>query len=133
MTSREVLLQALNDFLTKDVQPQLSGASAYKTRIARNLINLLLREVSLGDSLAALDAIGAETFALEGDFSESLSVALRDGQVLEDEALITFLRRRTLLQMAIDNPRYSGFREACARWPDLVGKLGEELGEELGE
>ena len=61
MTSKEVLLQALNDFLKEDVQPQLSGASSYKSRIARNLINLLLREESLGGALVKLDETGART------------------------------------------------------------------------
>ena len=120
MTSKEVLLQALSDFLKEDVQPQLSGASSYKSRIARNLINLLLREESLGGALVKLDEDGADTFAIQGPFAQGLSVALRDEQIAESEELITFLRRRTLLQMAIDNPKYSGFREACERWPDLV-------------
>ena len=124
MTSKEVLLQALSDFLKEDVQPQLSGASSYKARIARNLINLLLREESLGEVLSKLDQEGAETFSIQGQFAQGLSVALRDEQIAESEELITFLRRRTLLQMAIDNPQYSGFREACERWPDLVEELG---------
>ena len=41
---------------------------------------------------------------------------LRDGTLAADDRLVDYLRRRTLLAISIDNPKYSGLQQARDRW-----------------
>lgn len=124
MTPAVVLLDALKAFLDQDVQSQLTAYSAYQNRIASNLLGVLAREADLGSHLQALD----ETFAREndielGDLPGNISRALRDGTVDDGEPFRIYLQRRSLLALAIDNPRYSGYRQARERWPNIAAEL----------
>lgn len=123
MTSREVLLQAVADFLKLEVQAELEGVHAYKNRIANNLLQQLLREEMLATAVAAVDSQLARQLGQSLPTNAELSRELRDGKLTLDHALLETLRHRTMLQMAIDNPRYSGYREALARWPELAGRI----------
>ena len=128
MTEAKVLLEALADFLKEDLQAELDGVNAYKNRIATNLLSQLLRESRLAPEKAEVETALANCLGdgLEKDLSVSsaqISQALRDGSLSVDDKLIEILRYRTMLQMAIDNPRYSGYREALERWPHLANQL----------
>lgn len=118
-TPSSVLLESLQAFLREELQPQLSGFSAYNTRVAANLLAILSREQELGPALAALDRDFAATRGLPlEDLPRQLALALRDGRLQPDPELLRYLRRRSLLAMAIDNPRYAGYRRARACWPE---------------
>jgi hypothetical protein len=114
------LLAALRAFLREDLQPQLSGVSAYGNRIACNLLGTLARELQHAPELNDLDRRYASVrgFAAE-DLPRQLALALRDAGDCGDEALRTYLRRRVLCQLAIDNPRYAGYLQARQRWLDV--------------
>jgi len=117
-TPRELVLQSLQDFLREDVQPQLSGFSAYGNRVAANLLGILLREESIGPQMAALDEAFARQHGLAADVElpARLARALRDGELRAEATVLDYLRQRALLQLAIDNPRYAGYQMARARW-----------------
>ncbi len=124
MTSAEVLLRALREFLGESVQAGLSGYAAYQARIASNLVAMLEREARHGDTLAqvdaeALGALGMDERAGQG----GLARAVRDKQPLHQETLREYLLVRTLLRLAIDNPRYSGLLQAQARWPSVAAEV----------
>ena len=127
MTSTEELLQVLATHLRDDVQPALAGALAYRNRVACNLLGTIERELRLQPLLAALDQEAAERFKLEGGAPlPQLARQLRDGGPEQESAAVAYLRRRTLAQLAVDNPRYSSFAEAGARWPESAAWLEQE-------
>ncbi|KGE04280.1 DUF6285 domain-containing protein [Pseudohaliea rubra] len=119
-TTATELLAAVGEFIEREAQPVLSGRAAFEARVARNALAMLRREQALAPALAALDAKAAVWVG--GDSAEPVPVtlarALRDGHLPADQRTLGYLRRRTLTRLAIDNPRYSGFVAAAARWPD---------------
>ncbi len=123
MTTRAELLEVLEQHLRDTVQAELSGMAAYQNRVAANVAAMLRREEQLGDDLAELDTGFARAHGLdESDTARALAVALRDGRSADSDLLRDYLRRRCLLQLAIDNPRYSGLGQARQRWTSLTGE-----------
>ena len=48
---------------------------------------------------------------------EALDIPDTPGRVLvADDELLNYLRKRSLLAIVIDNPKYSGLQQARARW-----------------
>jgi hypothetical protein len=130
MTSTEVLLRALAGFLHEEVQPELEGAAAYRVRIARNLLELLEREARFAAQLSERAEAAAAQFGLAPESLQAdLARALRNGSLdtVPDRALQDFLRERAMLQLMVDNPRYSGLRMARERWPLLAARLSEDI------
>lgn len=124
MTKATELLALLREFLADRVQPRLDSYPAFENRIASNLLALLEREVRLAPALNELDVELAQNHALGGgDVPRELALALRDGRLSTDPGLRRDLVRRALLHLAIDNPRYSGFKQALGKWPDLAEEL----------
>ncbi|MEQ8803036.1 DUF6285 domain-containing protein [Haliea sp.] len=121
------LLAAVQAFLRQQVLPQLQGFDAYTTRVAANSLSIVSRELRGRDAITALDAAAGARW-LGGDSSDNpardISLALRARSLAPDADLQAYLRTRTLRQMAIDNPRYSGFRLGCERWPALAAAAG---------
>lgn len=117
MTSAEQLLVAMRRFLKLQVQEDLQGAKAYQNRICVNLLGILERQARLGGDLDALDRQCLDLLQLTaGDAPVALARALRDTDVAAEGELMSYLRRRALLSLAIDNPRYSGYAQARTLW-----------------
>lgn len=122
MTPTPTLLEALAQFLRSDVQPRVTGATAWDTRIAVNLLGILAREAAFAGRVQALEAHAAQALGLDAqDPSRDLARGLRDGRITPSAEVLAYCRERTLLALAIDNPGYSGYREACARWQVTPG------------
>ncbi|NQX89229.1 MAG: hypothetical protein HRT77_11255 [Halioglobus sp.] len=118
-TSAHELLAAVRTFLREGVLPELDGFMAYHTRVAANALGIVQRELEQGAALAALDAQMAEMLGLDSAASPvtvHVAQGLRDGTVTADERLMHYLRQRSLLAISIDNPKYSGFKQARERW-----------------
>ncbi|MEO0437843.1 MAG: DUF6285 domain-containing protein [Pseudomonadota bacterium] len=131
MTPSTVILEALESFLrsglggARENLAGVDGLVAYQTKIAANLLSMLRREQELAPALASWDqklAVHAK-LATDTKVLEGIAVALRDGRLEADDALIGLLRQRTLTRLQIDNPRYSGCVQAEQRW----SRVGEEL------
>jgi len=115
------LLDAVRQFLRQEVLPELDGFKAYNTRVAANALGIVAREMAMGAGLAELDAQIAAILGLDaqaGAITQQIALGLRDGTLTVDVELLTYLRQRTLLAIAIDNPKYSGLTQARARWGD---------------
>ncbi|MBM68581.1 MAG: hypothetical protein CME43_03775 [Haliea sp.] len=133
-TDAKELLAAVQGFLRQSVLPQLEGFDAYTTRVAANSLAIVSREIAARDDILELDreagsrwlgpAAGASPDEENHPAARALSLALRDGRLQVSGAFIDYLRERTLRQMAIDNPRYSGFKQARQRWPELAAAAG---------
>ena len=112
------LLEAVRQFLRQEVLPELDGFKAYNTRVAANALGIVAREMQLGAGLAELDAQIAATLGLDaqaGAITQQISLALRDGTLVADARVLSYLKQRTLLSIAIDNPKYSGLQQARER------------------
>jgi hypothetical protein len=121
-TTSAELLAAVRNFLREQVLPELDGFKAYNTRVAANALGIVARELELGTAMAALDQQMAAELGLDAQsvsIPRHIALALRDGQMVADGKILTYLRKRTLLAIAIDNPKYSGLQQARARWGEL--------------
>ena len=96
-----------------------AGRTQFLARVASNSLDIIDRELALGprhraDELARLQKLCGREGEL-GELRWELVNGLRDGsRALDDEALIDHLRTTVVNQIAIDQPRYSGFRTATA-------------------
>ena len=113
------LLEATRNFLLESILPNQEDFLAYSTRVAANNLAIVSRELELRGRIEKLDEEIICTFSLPnkgGPLSTTLARALRDGIIQVDDDLIKYLRKRTMLSMEIDNPRYSGLVLAQDRW-----------------
>jgi Domain of unknown function (DUF6285) len=116
------LLEAVQQFLRQEVLPELDGFKAYNTRVAANALGIVARELQMGAGLAELDTQIATTLGLDaqaGAVTQQVALALRDGTLVVDDRVLAYLKQRTLLSIAIDNPKYSGLQQARALWSEL--------------
>ena len=117
MPRLEELLVSVRDFLRDDVMAETEGRANFLSRVASNSLDIVLRELAIGpvhqqQEYARLQAL----LDSEDDLMAlrwQLVKKLRDGSMsLDDEALKTHLRQTVVNQIAIDQPKYSGFKTA---------------------
>jgi hypothetical protein len=117
------LLDAVRQFLREQLLPELDGFKAYTTRVAANALGIVAREMQMGAGLAELDARIATALGLDaqaGAIPRQIALGLRDGTLVVDERVLSYLKQRTLLSIAIDNPKYSGLQQARVLWGELA-------------
>lgn len=137
------LLASVRDFLRGDVMDATHGRSNFLARVAANALDMALRELALGPAVLQAEAArlrelfaadagasaGASASASLADLRWRLVHALRRGDLpLDDPALQAHLRQTVVDQVAIDQPKYSGYRTALAAAdvkPGKTGKTGE--------
>jgi len=105
------LLEAVREFLERDVMPAVEGRVAFHARVAVNALGMLERESTLGP---ALDAAEHERLAAllghHGSLAElttELAVAIRSG-TLDDrrDDVVDVLRASVGAKLAVANPGY---------------------------
>ena len=99
--------------------PEATGFQRYNVRIAANALGIVARELELGVTLDVLDAQIAGQLGLDQQvdtISCQIARGLRDGSLQPSAILMDYLRQRTLLSLAIDNPKHSGLQQARTRW-----------------
>jgi aminoglycoside phosphotransferase (APT) family kinase protein len=119
MPRADELLASVRDFLRADVMSATSGRTAFLSRVAANSLDIVLRELSLGTPQREQEQARLRTlFNSTADLSElrwRLVNELRDGSLsLQTPGLAEHLRATVVNQIAIDQPRYPGFRIATA-------------------
>jgi aminoglycoside phosphotransferase (APT) family kinase protein len=117
MPGADELLTSVRDFLRQDVMAESTGRLNFLSRVASNSVDIVIRELALGPAHRAGELSRLREFFGSGDNLEDLrwrmARELRDGNLaLEDERLKAHLRTTVVNQIAIDQPRYSGFRKA---------------------
>jgi hypothetical protein len=118
-TTAEELLSAVRQFLREQVLPELQGFKAYNTRVAANALGIVARELELGMDVVELDEKIAMQLGLEEQavsVSRQIALALRDGRLVVDSRVLTYLQKRTQLAITINNPKYSGLQQAREVW-----------------
>jgi len=111
------LLVSVRDFLHREVMAGTEGRTQFLARVAGNSLELLRRERALGDAhrqaeRARLEAL-LDTRGTLGELRWQLCRGLREERLpLELPGLAEHLRQTVVNQVAIDQPGYSGFKQA---------------------
>ena len=110
------LLVSVRDFLHNDVMAATEGRNNFLARVAGNSLDIVLRDLELGVEGRALEHRRLEGLLGEGDLNAlrwQLVHGLRDGSLkLDMPGLADHLRQTVVNQVAIDQPKYSGFKTA---------------------
>ena len=114
----EELLASVRDFLRGDVMAETRGRTNFLARVAGNSLDIVRRDLLLGDEHRANEKARLQAlFDAQAGLDElrwRLVAGLRDGSIpLDLPGLAEHLRATVVNQVAIDQPRYSGFRTAC--------------------
>ncbi|CAG4906835.1 DUF6285 domain-containing protein [Paraburkholderia saeva] len=114
------LLEAVSAFLRDEALPALSGAMAYKTRVAAGALDIVRRELAHApsaqrDELQALHSlIGGEGGDLEA-LNRRLCERIADGSMdLSTPGVAPFLWQTTLAKLTIDQPDYDTYRNVIS-------------------
>jgi aminoglycoside phosphotransferase (APT) family kinase protein len=117
MPRTQELLESVRNFLRDEVTKETSGRTHFLARVAANSLDIVVREREQGPiqehaERTRLGALLGETSTLE-TMRWKLVERLRDGSLLlSDPALIRHLRETVVGRVAIDQPKYSGFKLA---------------------
>jgi len=113
------LLVSVRNFLHQDVMNATEGRTNFMARVGGNSLDIVLRELALGPELRRreterLRAVLGESTTDLAALRWSLVHQLRDGSMpLDREGLVGYLREAVVNQVAIDQPKYSGFVAAA--------------------
>ncbi len=119
MPRTDELVTSVRDFLRDDVMAVTQGRSNFLARVAGNSLDIVLRELALGaPQRAAEQARLRSLLGADGTLSAlrwKLTRALRDRSLaLDAPGLEAHLRATVVNRIAIDQPKYSGFKTALA-------------------
>src|SRR6266481_3386172 len=111
----EELTKAVADFLRNDIAPEISGHNAFKLRVAVNVLDLVTRQLKLGQGSDAAEAARlTRLLGMEGSLVElnrALSDKIAKGEVdLQTPGLAEHLWQTTLAKLAVDQPYYAAYK-----------------------
>lgn len=97
------LLEAVREFLTREVEPQLDGRTRYLLKVTANVLAIVERELELGGEQAARHAERLRRLGYQSD--AELALAIRSGQ-LDDrlEPLAAELKDLVADKLAVARP-----------------------------
>lgn len=114
------LLTAVRDFLETRAMPELKGHTAFHARVAANALGIVARQLELygqaseGETKRLVALLGHDG-TLE-ELNRELCARIRAGEfTLETPGLAAHLEATTRDKVAIDQPNYSGLKQALAR------------------
>jgi Domain of unknown function (DUF6285) len=113
------LVTSVRDYLRDDVMKATRGRTQFLARVAGNSLDVVLRQLAVGDKLRARQTERLRVLLDEtGDLERlcwSLVNRLRDDRIaLDHPGLAEYLRETVVNQVAIDQPTYSGLKTALA-------------------
>ena len=115
--TRDELLEAVVEFLEKRVMPKLDKHTAFHTRVAANVLNIVRRESEQGprldaEELARLKDLLGKNGALE-DLNTELCTRIRKGDLdHRNPGLMEHLFLTTMGKVSVDQPIYSAYQRA---------------------
>jgi hypothetical protein len=116
------LIDAVSEFIARDLAPTLTGRLAFHARVAVNVLAIVRRELLQGPDadrgdagrLAALLGHGGDP----ADLTEELCRRIASGDIAPgDPALIEHLWASTIDTLAVDQPGYATYRRIIAADP----------------
>ena len=114
------LVTAVRDFLETKAMPELKGHTAFHARVAANALSIVARQLELyghasEEETKRLAALLGHDGTLE-DLNRELCTRIRIGEfTLQTPGLAAHLEATTRDKVAIDQPNYSGLKQALER------------------
>lgn len=101
----EQLIESVREWLETDVFPNVEGRLQFHTRVAMNVLSMVERELSLGETQEAQHRLGLATFDCETD--EELSRKIREGELNNRyDEVEAFVFRSVEEKLRVANPKY---------------------------
>ncbi|MDQ1395256.1 MAG: hypothetical protein QOG64_515, partial [Acidimicrobiaceae bacterium] len=99
------LVEAVREFLERDVMGATEGRIQFHARVAVNVLNMVERELRLGPQQQAAHGDGLRRLGYPDE--AALAAAIRSGQAEDRTAEITeFLRETVRAKLEVANPKY---------------------------
>jgi hypothetical protein len=113
------LIDAVSEFISRDVAPTLTGRLAFHARVAVNVLAIVRRELLQGPDADRADAQRLAALLGEaGDpaaLTEALCQKIAGGDIAPDDPdLLEHLWASTLDTLAVDQPGYATYRRIIA-------------------
>ncbi|HTW33239.1 MAG TPA: DUF6285 domain-containing protein [Rhizomicrobium sp.] len=118
--SMRELVDAVREFLETKAMPELKGHTAFHARVAANALAIVVRELDQSprsgqEELARLRGLLAKDGTLD-ELNRELCKRIRSGKfTMQTPGLIEHLEKTTRDKVAIDQPGYSGLKQAAER------------------
>lgn len=117
MPRTDELITGVRDYLRTDVMTGTQGRVSFLARVASNALDIVLRDAEMGPAARNRELNGlADILGKKGSLDVlrwDLVRALRSGDMpLDEPGLADHLRETVVQQVAIDQPKYSGFQTA---------------------
>jgi hypothetical protein len=99
------LVEAVREFLERDVMTSTEGRVQFHTRVAVNVLGMVERELAMGEEQAAAHAAGLRSLGFDSE--AALAGAIRAGDVdgrLEE--ITDFVRQTVEAKLRVANPKY---------------------------
>jgi hypothetical protein len=114
------LTKAVADFLRNDITPAVSGHSAFKLRVAINVLDLVARQLTLAEGSDAAEAASLKKLlGVDGtlsDLNQALAEGIAKGEVdLAMPGLAEHLWQTTMAKLAVDQPNYGSYKRELER------------------
>ncbi len=114
------LAKAVADFLRNDITPAISGHNAFKLRVAINILDLVVRQLTLAKGSDAAEAASLKTLlGIDGaliDLNRALAEKIASGEVdLSTSGLSEHLWQTTMAKLAVDQPNYGSYKRERER------------------
>ena len=107
------LLKAVSFFLDEKIKKEVPPHLAFKLRIVENVLNIVCREIELGDALSE-EVINDLKKLINSDIAslEDLAILIKEQKIdLEDQDLQNILVKLSKNKIAVDNPNYSTYKK----------------------
>ena len=113
------LVQAVKMFIDDTAMPELSGHAGFHARVASNVLGTVLRDLDQRENNEAAELLRLQSILDRPNATDIstlnavLSDAIRSGEIdIGSDELFTHLKMTAIAQLKVDQPHYSGLREA---------------------
>ena len=117
------LTKAVADFLRNDIAPLIAGHPAFKLRVGINVLDLVVRQLSLSQASDNAEAARLKTLLRSDgalpDLNRMLADKIASGEVdLKTPGVKEHLWQTTLDKLAVDQPNYASYKREMGRGGD---------------
>src|SRR4051794_12374053 len=99
------LVEAVREFLERDVMAATEGRVQFHTRVAINVLNMVQREIEQGAAQAAAHAAGLQRLGFPDE--QALADAIRNGDVDDRiDEIRAFVTETVRAKLEVANPKY---------------------------
>ena len=112
--SKEELIISIINYIENDVISELKGQKRFHAHVAKNSLNIILRQLSLEEENNSKEKKRlTEILKFDGDLKELnriLCEKINNDEInIKDNNLIDHLYKTTMEKLSIDQPNYSGY------------------------